>query len=326
MNSTFADILNFRTLFALVLGFALASLIAPVILPMLHKLKFGQYIREDGPRTHLKKAGTPTMGGVIFIFSTIIATFILTRSLSDEAVIALYSFVGFGFVGFLDDLLKIIHKNNLGLRAWQKMILLLIISVLLAYYGYANNNIGTKILIPFTKSYLDLGILYIPFMIFYFSGVTNAVNLTDGLDGLATSVTILVITFFALVSFGMGHYTLALFCLTLAGALLGFLRYNAFPARVFMGDTGSLALGGAVAAVAMMLKLELLLVIIGGIYVIETLSVIIQVGSFKLTGKRVFKMAPIHHHFEQLGWTETKIVSVFSILTVIFCLIAFLSF
>lgn len=266
------------------------------------------------------------MGGVIFIFSTIIATFILTRSLSDEAVIALYSFVGFGFVGFLDDLLKIIHKNNLGLRAWQKMILLLIISVLLAYYGYANNNIGTKILIPFTKSYLDLGILYIPFMIFYFSGVTNAVNLTDGLDGLATSVTILVITFFALVSFGMGHYTLALFCLTLAGALLGFLRYNAFPARVFMGDTGSLALGGAVAAVAMMLKLELLLVIIGGIYVIETLSVIIQVGSFKLTGKRVFKMAPIHHHFEQLGWTETKIVSVFSILTVIFCLIAFLSF
>lgn len=326
MNSTFADILNFRTLFALILGFVLASLIAPVVLPMLHKLKFGQYIREDGPRTHLKKAGTPTMGGIIFIFSTIIATFILTRSLSDEAVIALYSFVGFGFVGFLDDILKIIHKNNLGLKAWQKMILLLIISVLLAYYGYVNSNIGTKILIPFTESYLDLGILYIPFMIFYFSGVTNAVNLTDGLDGLATSVTILVITFFALVSFGMGHYTLALFCLTLAGALLGFLRYNAFPARVFMGDTGSLALGGAIAAVAMMLKLELLLVIVGGIYVIETLSVIIQVGSFKLTGKRVFKMAPIHHHFEQLGWTETKIVSTFSILTVIFCLIAFLSF
>ena len=317
-------IINYKTLIAIVLGFGIVSIIAPMVLPMLHKLKFGQYIREDGPKSHLKKAGTPTMGGLIFIVATTIAMLIMVRSFNDKAMIALYSFIAFGFIGFLDDLLKIIHKNNLGLKSWQKMILIIIVSFGLAYY--ANIKIGTKVFIPFANIYFDLGVLFIPLLIFYFAGATNAVNLTDGLDGLATSVTILVVTFFALVSYGMGEYTLSIFCLILVGALLGFLRYNAFPARVFMGDTGSLALGGAVAATAMILQLEVILAIVGAIYVIETLSVIIQVTSFKLTGKRVFKMAPIHHHFEQEGWSETKIVSVFSILTVIFCFIAFLSF
>ncbi|MEW8956631.1 phospho-N-acetylmuramoyl-pentapeptide-transferase [Clostridium sp.] len=323
-NGSLNHILNYKTLLSILLGFGISSLLAPLVLPILHKLKFGQYIRKEGPKSHQKKAGTPTMGGIIFILATLISMFIIVKNPSDEAMVALYAFIAFGFVGFLDDLLKILYKNNEGLKAWQKMILLIIISVALAYY--ANINIGTKVLIPFANIYIDLGVLFIPFMVVYFSAVTNAVNLTDGLDGLATSVTLLVVTFFALVSYSMGNYTVSLFSLILVGALLGFLRYNAFPARVFMGDTGSLALGGAVGTIAMILKLEFLLIIVGGIYVIETLSVIIQVTSFKLTGKRVFKMSPIHHHFEQIGWSETKIVSVFSILTVIFCFIAFLSF
>lgn len=326
INSTLTNIFNFRSLIALVLGFGIALLLGPLVIPILHKLKFGQHIRKEGPKSHYKKAGTPTMGGIIFIFATVIATIIMTRSVSDEAMIALYSFVAFGFVGFLDDILKIIHKDNLGLKASQKMILLLIISFALSYYGYKSNSIGTKILVPFGNIAWDLKALYVPFVIFYYASFTNAVNLTDGLDGLATSVTILVVTFLALVSFGMGHYSLAIFSLILVGALLGFLKYNAYPARIFMGDTGSLALGGAIAAIGMILKIELLLVIVGGIYVIETASVVLQIASFKLTGKRIFKMAPIHHHFEKCGWSEIKIVTIFSIITVIFCIIGFLSF
>jgi phospho-N-acetylmuramoyl-pentapeptide-transferase len=206
------------------------------------------------------------------------------------------------------------------------MILLVVFSTIFAYYAYSDPNIGTRIIIPFAKVTVDLGIWYIPFIVLFFAATTNGVNLTDGLDGLATSVTLLVMTFFAVVSFGMGSYTLSIFCVIVAGSLLGFLRVNAFPARVFMGDTGSLALGGALAATAMMLKLPLIIIIVGGIYVMETLSVILQVMSFKLTGKRIFKMAPLHHHFELKGWHETKVVSVFSIVTVVLCLIAFLSF
>lgn len=318
------NILNAYGIISILLGFTLASLLAPLVIPALHRLKFGQNIREDGPKSHQKKAGTPTMGGIIFIASALISMIIMVGKPSDEAMVALYAFIAYGFVGFLDDILKIVHKNNLGLKSGQKMILLIGVSGVLSYYAY--KTVGTELIIPFLNITVNFGVFYIPFMIFYFAGVTNAVNLTDGLDGLATSVTLLVMTFFALVSFGMGHYTLSIFCLIISGALLGFLRFNAFPARVFMGDTGSLALGGAVATVAMVLKLQVLLVLVGGIYVIETLSVIIQVTSFKLTRKRVFKMAPIHHHFEHLGWQETKIVSIFSIITVVFCLIAFLSF
>ncbi|PWX65529.1 phospho-N-acetylmuramoyl-pentapeptide-transferase [Clostridium perfringens] len=312
-----------KIVMAIVISFIVASILGPIIIPLLHKLKFGQNIRQEGPKSHLKEAGTPTIGGLIFIFATIITMFIMVGNPTDEAMIALYSFVGFGFVGFLDDLLKIIKKKNEGLTSGQKMILLLIVSGFLTWYAY--KYIGTSINIPFLNGQINFGLFYIPFVMFYFAGVTNAVNLTDGLDGLATSVTVLVTTFLGIISYNLGHISLAIFCVALAGALLAFLRFNAFPARVFMGDTGSLALGGAVAMVALILKMPLILVLIGIIYVIETLSVILQVASFKLTGKRIFKMAPIHHHFEQLGWSETKIVSVFSIITVVFCFIAFAS-
>lgn len=315
----------YKLIYAVLIAFFIAMLEGPILIPLLHKFKFGQSIREDGPKTHLKKAGTPTMGGIIFILATFITMAVIVRKPSDEAMIALYAFIGFGIIGAIDDTLKIVRKKNLGLRAYQKMILLLVISGIFAYYSANNPYIGTSIIIPFKKDTRDLGVFYIPFIIVYFAATTNAVNLTDGLDGLATSVTLLVMTFLALVSFAMGHITLAIFCAVLAGALLGFLKYNAFPAQIFMGDTGSLALGGAVGAVAMILKLPLLVVIIGGIYVLETLSVILQVFSFKLTGKRIFKMAPIHHHFELSGWHETKVVSVFCIVTVILCLVGFLS-
>ncbi|MGL4761553.1 MAG: phospho-N-acetylmuramoyl-pentapeptide-transferase [Sarcina sp.] len=322
-----SNLIDGKILTALVLGFIVSIIVGPIFIPILHKFKFGQNIREDGPQSHLKKAGTPTMGGIIFIVATSIVAlgvgFATDSKNMTEIFVVVAAFIGFGIVGFLDDMLKIIHKNNLGLRAWQKMILLLIVSGALAFY--AQETVGTTIDIPFLSFDLNLGWLYIPFVIVYFAGASNAVNLTDGLDGLATSITVLVGTFLAIVSYNTGHMSLAIFCVALAGALLGFLKFNAFPARVFMGDTGSLALGGAVATVALLLKMPILLAIIGGIYVLETVSVILQVGSYKLRKKRIFKMAPIHHHFEHNGWSETKIVSVFSIITVILCFIGFLS-
>ena len=203
------------------------------------------------------------------------------------------------------------------------MVLLLIVSGAFAYYSYV--NLPHDIAIPFTSMTLPLGVLYIPFVIFVYASMTNAVNLTDGLDGLATSVSVLVFTFFSILAFNMGHYSVAVFAIALVGALIGFLKFNAYKARVFMGDTGSLALGGALATIMMVLKTPLVVLIVGGIYVAETLSVVIQVTSFKLTGKRVFKMAPLHHHFEQCGWSEVKIVTVFSIITLILCIIGFVS-
>lgn len=315
----------YKLIYSVLIAFFITILEGALLIPLLHKLKFGQSEREEGPRSHQKKAGTPTMGGIIFITASFITMYIIVRRPTDEAMIALYSFVAFGIIGALDDGLKIWRKQNLGLRAYQKMALLLIVSFIFAYYAANNPHIGRSIIIPFIRITVDFGWLYIPFIILFFAATTNAVNLTDGLDGLNASVTLLVMTFFSLISFAMGHVTLAIFCAVVAGSLLGFLRYNTFPAQVFMGDTGSLALGGAIGAVAMILKLPLLVIIVGGIYVIEALSVIIQVTSFKLTGKRIFKMSPIHHHFELSGWHETKVVSVFCIITVILCLIGFLS-
>ncbi|NLM35420.1 MAG: phospho-N-acetylmuramoyl-pentapeptide-transferase [Clostridiales bacterium] len=317
------EFINYRIIYGVLIAFAVASIIGPFVIPALRWFKFGQFIREEGPKSHQKKAGTPTMGGIIFILASIITLPFLVKNLKGEAMMALYAFIAFGVIGFLDDMLKIIKKENEGLKAYQKMGLLLIVAFLFSYYAY--KNLGTNIIVPFLGITWDLGVFYIPFMVFFFAGTTNAVNLTDGLDGLATSVTLLVMTFFTMISMALGRYDLAIFCGVLLGALLGFLRYNAFPARVFMGDTGSLALGGAVAVVAVMLKLPLIIIIVGGIYLAEALSVIIQVTSFKLTGKRVFKMSPLHHHFEMSGWAEPKIVSIFSIVTVVLCLIALLS-
>ncbi|MBP1743713.1 MAG: phospho-N-acetylmuramoyl-pentapeptide-transferase [Firmicutes bacterium] len=306
-------------------AFFAAILAGPVFIPLLRKFKFGQSIREEGPQSHLKKAGTPTMGGVIFIVSSLLVTAFAVRNPGDEAMIAMYALIAFGIIGAMDDSLKILRKKNLGLRAYQKMILLLAVSGIFGYYAANNSSIGTAVIIPFAGTTLELGIWYMPFIIFYFVSVTNAVNLTDGLDGLATTVTLVVMAFLTVVSFAMGHYTLAIFCAVVAGSLLGFLKFNAFPAQVFMGDTGSLALGGAVAAVAMILKLPLIILIAGAVYVLEALSVVLQVSSFKLTKKRIFKMAPIHHHFELSGWHETKVVSMFSIATAVLCLIALLA-
>ncbi|WP_297434994.1 phospho-N-acetylmuramoyl-pentapeptide-transferase [uncultured Clostridium sp.] len=321
------NLIDAKIVIALGLGFIVSVIMGPLFIPLLHKLKFGQNIREDGPKSHLKKAGTPTMGGIIFIVSTSIVAlgvgFATDSTNISEIIAVVLAFLGFGVIGFIDDILKIIHRNNLGLRSWQKMILLLIVSTAIAVY--AQRTVGTVIAIPFFNINLNLGYAYVVLAIFYFAGASNAVNLTDGLDGLATSITVLVATFFAIVSYNTGHMSLAIFCVALAGALLGFLKFNAFPARIFMGDTGSLALGGAIATVALLLKMPILLAIVGGIYVLETVSVILQVGSYKLRKKRIFKMAPIHHHFEQVGWSETKIVSIFSVITVILCFIGFLS-
>ncbi len=323
MGDKLIDIMTSKIAIGLVLSFVISIILGPIIIPMLTKLKFGQNIRKEGPQSHLRKAGTPTIGGLIFIVSTLIVTMVMRFSLTDEAMIALYSLIAFGFIGFLDDILKILKKDNEGLKAWQKMLLLIIFSTAIAVYGYV--NLGTTIRFPFINTKISLGVLYIPLVIFYYAGATNAVNLTDGLDGLASTVSVLVLTFFGVIAFIMGHESLAIFSMILAGGLLGFLKFNAYPAKVFMGDTGSLAIGGAIATIALILELPLILVIVGGIYVFETLSVILQVSSYKLRGKRLFKMAPIHHHFEQIGWSETKIVTIFAIITVVLCFIGIIA-
>ncbi|PIH06148.1 phospho-N-acetylmuramoyl-pentapeptide-transferase [Clostridium combesii] len=312
-------------IYAVLFSFLLSTITSLFLIPLFKKLNLGQSIKNGIPISHKKKAGIPTFGGIIFIFSSIITMLLLIKNYNKELLLIISSLIAFGLIGFIDDTLKKIHKKNEGLTSKGKMILLLFVSSIFAIYSYYNPSIGSIIMFPFTKKLLDLRILYIPFIIFYYVSTTNALNLTDGLDGLATSITLLVITFFTFLSFGMGHYTLSISCGCIAGALLGFLRYNCYPAKIIMGDTGSLALGGAIATIAMILKNPFIVIIVGGIYVIEALSSLIQIVSFKLFGKRIFKMAPIHHSFELHGWHETKIVSVFSIITTILCLIGFLS-
>ncbi|EDU38717.1 phospho-N-acetylmuramoyl-pentapeptide-transferase [Clostridium sporogenes] len=312
-------------IYAVLFSFLLSTITSLFLIPLFKKLNLGQSIKNGIPISHKKKAGTPTFGGIIFIFSSIITMLFMIKNYNKELLLVISSLIAFGLIGFIDDTLKKIHKKNEGLTSKGKMILLLFVSSIFAIYSYYNPSIGSIIMFPFTKKLFDLRILYIPFIIFYYVSTTNALNLTDGLDGLATSITLLIVTFFIFLSFGMGHYTLSISCGCIAGALLGFLRYNCYPAKIIMGDTGSLALGGAIATIAMILKNPFIIIIVGGIYVIEALSSLIQIVFFKLFGKRIFKMAPIHHSFELHGWHETKIVSVFSIITTILCLIGFLS-
>lgn len=307
-------------------SFIITYLIGKLFIPMIRTLNLGQNIRPEGPKSHQKKAGTPTFGGIIFILAGIVVTLILCNDYKSEGMIALYSLIIFGFVGLTDDSLKKLHKKNEGLSPVQKLLLLSIASCIFAFYAYHSPSIGTSIYVPIINNTVDIKLMYIPFIIFYYICTTNAVNLTDGLDGLCSTVTIIVMIFLLILSFSLKHYSLAVFCGIIVGCLLAFLVFNTFPAKIIMGDTGSLALGGAIATVAMILKTPFVIVIIGGIYVIETLSVVIQVTSFKLYGKRVFKMAPIHHTFELSGFHETKIVAIFSIATVILCLIAWLLF
>lgn len=310
----------------LISSFILAYLLGKILIPILHRMKYGQSIREEGPKAHMKKQGTPTIGGLIFIISTFILTILYSvfyvKTLKNDAVIILLIFLAFGFVGFLDDYLKIRRKKNLGLRAYQKMILLMLITFVI--YVFSKDTLGTNLYIPILNVNINLYYLYLPFLFVYFTGVTNAVNLTDGLDGLATTVTIIVLIFLFLISFVFGKVDIGIFAFILIGSLMAFLIFNVNPARVFMGDTGSLALGGAVASISFLLGIEVVLILAGIIYVIEALSVIIQVVVYKFTRKRVFKMAPIHHHFEHLGWSENKIVYVFGAITLIACIISFL--
>lgn len=308
-----------------VISFAITIILGPILIPLLRKLKIGQNVREEGPKTHLKKSGTPTMGGVIMLIALIITTF-TSGMMNRDMYVLLLSTLGFGLIGFIDDYIKVAKKRSLGLKPYQKLIGQIILATILAVYQSHTSVLGTKILIPFAANkYLDLGAFYVPFIAFVVVGTVNSVNLTDGLDGLASGVTLIVLSFFGLVALNWGMTSTSIFAAAMAGACLGFLVYNSYPARVFMGDTGSLALGGAVSALAILLNLPLVIPIAGGIYFIEALSVIIQVISYKLTGKRVFLMAPLHHHFEQKGWPETRVVAVFWIATVILCLIGIVS-
>lgn len=317
----------FNTVIPVLLSFSISIILCPVVIPFLKRLKFGQYVREDGPRSHLKKAGTPTMGGLIILISVAATSSLYLRDYP-EILPILFSTVGFGLIGFLDDYIKVVMRRSLGLRAWQKLVLQFGVTVIFAYYYTEQLHYEMQMLIPFTGGiatgrYISLPIgLFLPFLFFVMVGTVNGTNFTDGLDGLASSVTLLVAVFFTVVAIGTGS-TAAPVCAAVAGALMGFLVFNVYPASVFMGDTGSLALGGFVASTALLLKMPLYILIVGAIYLIEVLSVILQVGYFKIThGKRIFKMAPIHHHFEQSGWSETKVVAVFSIVTALFCLIA----
>ena len=314
----------------LLITFAITVVLALIIIPILKRLKVGQIERTDGPESHLKKQGTPTMGGIIIIVAitivTIFAYIYYTRQGDIEVAKNLLPMlcltVGFGLIGFIDDFKKLVLKNTKGLRPSLKMLGLLFISVAYVIYLLKGIDLGTETYIPFLKQYVTIPVFaYIPFAILVILGTTNAVNLTDGIDGLSSSVTVIIITCLAIIATILGVKELVIFCSIVVGAVLGFLMFNLQPAKVFMGDTGSLFLGGVISGAALYLKMPILLVIIALIPVIETISVIIQVVYFKKTGNRFFKMAPIHHHLELSGWRENKIVIAFSIITLIVCTI-----
>ncbi|MGB7605620.1 MAG: phospho-N-acetylmuramoyl-pentapeptide-transferase [Lutisporaceae bacterium] len=309
---------------SIISAFVISLVLGPIIIPILTRLNFGQTVRTDGPQSHQKKTGTPAMGGFIFLLATAIVALAFSRD-KDMLLVLISTFL-FGLIGFADDYIKRIKKRSLGLRAYHKIIAQLIVAFFLAYVASGVSQVGTGVLVPFTHKFWDLGIMYMPFIIFIIIGTVNSVNLTDGLDGLAGGVTVVVIGFFSVIALVTKQSGQLVFCGALIGALLGFLRFNSHPAQVFMGDTGSLALGGAVASLAVVTKLPIFLVIIGAVYVAEAVSDILQVVYFKATGgKRIFKMAPLHHHFELSGWAESKIVSIFIIITIILCLIGLLA-
>ena len=311
--------------FTAMIGFLIVIILGPIFIPMLARFKFGQTVRDEGPQSHLAKNGTPTMGGVMMIVAILITG--LTRAtISKGLIVGLICIVGFGFVGFLDDFIKIKMKRSLGLKAYQKIILQFALALYIAYYQYSASPSATQLVIPFTNHIINLGIWYIPFMMIFIIGTVNAVNLTDGLDGLASGVTLIVSCFFVLFAVSISNSDVAILAAATAGACLGFLGFNSYPAKVFMGDTGSMALGGAVVAFATLTNSPLIIIIVGFIYLAEALSVMMQVTYFKLTnGKRIFKMAPLHHHFEQCGWPETRVVFVFWIVTVVLCWIGVLA-
>ena len=305
------------------IGFAISAVLGPLVIPVLRRLKMDQTEREDGVKSHLKKAGTPTMGGSIFLLAFTITSLFFARKYPNISPIIVLT-LGFGIIGFLDDFLKVVLKRSDGLLPRQKMLLQIVVTAVFAAYMLFVSDVSLTMRIPFTNGnvFLDIHWLAIPLMFFAVIGTVNGVNFTDGLDGLATSVTLVVAAFFVFASVKLGR-GIEPAAAALVGGLLGFLLFNAFPAKVFMGDTGSLALGGFVAGCAYVLQMPIYILIVGLIYLIEVLSVMIQVTYFKKTGgKRIFKMAPIHHHFELCGWSETRVVTTFTVCTVILCLIA----
>jgi phospho-N-acetylmuramoyl-pentapeptide-transferase len=299
--------------FTILMGFLITVLISPIFIPFLRRLKFGQSIREEGPKSHQKKSGTPTMGGVMILLSIIITTLVMTGKFSEPTVktyLLLLVTFGFGLLGFLDDFIKVVMKRNLGLTSRQKLIGQIIISAIF-YFIFKQNEFSTEVSIPLTDISFDLGWFYFLFVTFWLVGFSNAVNLTDGLDGLVSGTSAIAFGAFAVLAWSLSQFEIAIFSVSVVGAVLGFLVFNAHPAKVFMGDTGSLALGGAIATIAILLKLEILLIVIGFVFVMETLSVILQVISFKTTGKRIFRMSPLHHHYELIGWSEWRVVVTF---------------
>ncbi|WP_088005773.1 phospho-N-acetylmuramoyl-pentapeptide-transferase [Indiicoccus explosivorum] len=300
------------SLLAAAIGFVGTALLVPALIPVLRRMKFGQSIREEGPESHQKKSGTPTMGGAVFLPVIIIsaaAVSLLAGVFTSEVTALLIALTGFGLIGFLDDFIKVVMKRNLGLTSLQK--LLAQIGIAIITFLLLRNVFDTGIGVPFTDWEIELSWVYVLFLIFWMVGFSNAVNLTDGLDGLVAGTSVAAFGAFGFLALFRGEAGISIFAFAVVGAMLGFLVHNKFPAKLFMGDTGSLALGGALAVLSALLELELLLLLIGIVFVIETLSVILQVASFKLRNKRIFKMSPIHHHFELVGWSEWKVVSIF---------------
>ena len=304
------------------IAFAVSLVLGPVVIPFLRKLKMKQTERVDGVQSHLKKAGTPTMGGIIILIAVIVTSLFYVRDYP-RIIPILFLTVAFGLIGFLDDYLKVVLKRSDGLLPMQKMALQIVVTAIFAFYLVQVAEVPLTMLVPFSGGYYwNIGWLAVPVLFVAVIGTVNGTNFTDGLDGLASSVTVLVATFFTVVAIGTESGVEPITC-AVVGALLGFLLFNVYPASVFMGDTGSLALGGFVAGTAYMLQMPLFIIIVGFIYLVEVASVIIQVTYFKKTGgKRIFKMAPIHHHFELCGWSETRVVAVFSVITALLCLIA----
>lgn len=314
--------MNGTILLSVMLSFAISVVLGPLVIPFLKRLKVGQTERTEGPESHLKKNGTPTMGGILFLISVVVTSLLFVKDYP-RIVPILFLTLGFGLIGFLDDYIKVVLKRSMGLRAWQKFALQIVVTGIFVLYLLRYTDVALTMKVPFMDGvYLDFGWWNIPILFFIVIGTVNGTNFTDGLDGLASSVTVLVATFFTVVAIGTGSGIEPITC-AVVGALLGFLLFNVHPASVFMGDTGSLALGGFVAASAYMMQMPIFIAIVGFIYLIEVVSVIMQVSYFKMTGgKRIFKMAPIHHHFELCGWSETRVVAVFSIVTALLCLVA----
>ena len=317
--------MDLSILLPILISFAVSAVCAPILIPFLKKLKVGQTERDEGPQSHLKKSGTPTMGGIVILLSITITALIYVRDYP-KIIPVLFLTLGFGLVGFIDDYIKVVLKRSMGLKAWQKMLGQMIVASVFVLYIMRYTDVQLDMKIPFWEGhYLQLGVFTIPAMYFIVIATVNGTNLTDGLDGLASSVTVMVATFFTVVSIGTANGLSPITC-AVAGALLGFLLFNVYPAKVFMGDTGSLALGGFVAGVAYMTQMPLFIPIVGFIYMLETVSDILQVTYFKAThGKRIFKMAPIHHHFELCGYSETQVVAAFSVITALLCLVGMMA-